>query len=232
MKRIEGWLSGARNVRRAGCLSALVWMLLMVAGPARAQGTDVGLVNDVSGTVSFVSEGAPQAAVKAFMRVRQGDRFTLGNGSTLRSVYIPGGRQETWRGPSAFSIGSDAGKMESGLAPVVSMVPAIAAPKLARIPELVRGASLGGIRVRGGARPAGSNGPVPAQVVEAKAAYREWRKVAAADDLAPELYLLSVYQESGYLQDMIELADEMDRRQPGNAEVHELAEWARRRGGG
>ena len=66
--------------------SSLIRAAVLVVGVAatsvvQAQGADVGLVNMLNGDVSYVSEGAAAAKVRSFMKVRQGDRFTLPAGA-------------------------------------------------------------------------------------------------------------------------------------------------------
>jgi hypothetical protein len=65
---------------------------------------DVGLVNLVAGEVVFQGGKA-----KAFMKVREGDRFDVPAGAQLRLIYFASARQERWQGPARLS----AGKRES-----------------------------------------------------------------------------------------------------------------------
>ncbi|MBI2753720.1 MAG: hypothetical protein HYX46_09450 [Betaproteobacteria bacterium] len=54
------------------------WMMSLLfmfsSGTALAQGADVGLVNMVSGDVSFAPLSGAPGKVRAFMKVRDGDR--------------------------------------------------------------------------------------------------------------------------------------------------------------
>ena len=88
-----------------GALFAAV-LLLASGGAGHAQGADVGLINQVAGDVSYAS-GSGAGKVQAFMKVRQGDRFTVAAGAQVRLVYFNGGRQETWRGPAGFRAGAE-----------------------------------------------------------------------------------------------------------------------------
>ena len=76
--------------------------LLAVTLGAGAQSSDVGLVNQLSGDVAYTAQGGTQSKAQAFMKVRQGDRFSLPAGAQLRLVYFNGSRQETWKGPASF----------------------------------------------------------------------------------------------------------------------------------
>lgn len=192
--------------------------------------TDVALVNRVSGEATYSSASNSPNPVVAFMRVREGDRFTLARGAQVRVVYMQGGRQETWTGPSVFRAGEKQSEAVRGT-PDVSQVPVMVAVKMGRIPNLMQSARLGGVTVRGGARPV----PLTAEEIDdlrvAREVYRQLRAEAAqADDVAPELFLFSVLQEYGQFDELKGVAQEMRRRQPASAEVSELADWAESRG--
>src|SRR4051794_16890209 len=76
---------------------------LLAAANAFAQ-ADVGLINQMSGDVSYTS-GAGKAQAKAYMKIREGDRFTLPAGAQMRVVYFKNGRQESYSGPASFTAG-------------------------------------------------------------------------------------------------------------------------------
>jgi hypothetical protein len=182
------------------------------------------MVNQLAGKVTYGSGLAAQA----FMRVRQGDRFALPAGATLRIVYFRNGRQETWQGPATLRAGAEASDAQSGKPAAVAVLPMSAPQRIARLPDLVQGARLGGIVIRGG-RGGRPTGPVPAEVEQARSLYKTWRGQASVDDVMPELYVLSVLQEHGYVDEMLPLAQEMLRRQPDTPEVRELAQWVQMR---
>ncbi len=202
----------------------------MLASLAFAQ-ADVALVNRVSGTATYATGSSSSNPVTAFMRVREGDRYTVGRGAQVRVVYMQGGRQETWTGPAAFRAGEKQSAAVRGT-PQVAQLPVMVATKLGRIPDLMQSARLGGVTVRGGARPV----PLTAEEAEdlraARATYRQLRaSTAQEDDITPEMFLLSVLQEYSQFDEFRGVAQEMQRRQPDGAEVRELAEWAESRGG-
>ena len=112
---------------------------------------------------------------------------------------------------------------------MVQALPANVPQKMARVPDLVTGARLGGIVVRGGGvRPAK---PSP-EVEKARALYKTMRAEARADDVTPELFLISVLQENGLVDELQAVTQEMIRRQPDTPEVKELAKWAQQRAEG
>jgi len=154
-------------------------LLFAFATLAHAQ-QDVGLVSLVSCKVAF-----QDGAAKAFMKVREGDRFELGTGSELRVVYFASARQESWRGPAALRAGKNESTIERGAPPGVSALPASVPQRLARIPELAQNGLFGGVRVRGLKPPLEDD----ASLREARATYERLRRELAPDDPTPDLFL-------------------------------------------
>lgn len=201
----------------------------IVAG-VQAQSPDVGLVNQLQGEVNYQSDGSPAAKAQSFMKVRQGDRFTVPAGGQIRVVYFQGGRQETWRGPSAFRAGGQQSEATSGQPLLVSAVPSAASQKIAQVPELIQIAKLGrsgGVNVRGGGQPPRLTAAQQAEVNSAKGTYKSMRAQSPADDITPELYLYSVLQDYLLYDDMKPVVDEMAKRQPASTEVQELVAWVK-----
>lgn len=212
-----------------------VFFALAVAVAAAAawaqSGTDVGLVNGISGAPTYQSQGAPAGKAQAYMRVREGDRFNVPAGTWLRLVYFQGGRQETWTGPASFRAGQAQSDEAGGAAPQIATLPIVAPQKMARVPDLIQSAMLAGVTVRGGAaatRPA-LDAQERAEVAQAREAYGGLRAQAAADDITPELYLMSVLHEYSLYDDMRGLIDQMQRRQPESQVVRDLARWLQSR---
>jgi hypothetical protein len=158
------------------------WLLAccLLVQPAQAQ-EDVGLVDLVAGEVAFQAGKA-----KAFMKVREGDRFDLPAGAQLRLVYFASARQESWQGPASLRAGKRESAPLAGKPAAVAILPASVPQRLARIPELTQNALFGGVRVRGSRPP-----PVETQdsLREARATYARLRSTLPADDLTPELFL-------------------------------------------
>jgi hypothetical protein len=217
-------MSAIRMLLKVAALSACL------AGAAFAQANDVGLVNLVSGEVTYQSEGAGAAKAQAFMKVRQGDRFTVPAGAQMRVVYFQGGRQETWRGPVAFRAGAQQSEGSNGQPIAVSTLPAGVSQKISQVPELVQIAKLGrsgGVAVRGGGKAPRLTGEQKAEVSAAKNTYKQLRAQSPAEDITPELYLYSVLQDHLLYDDMRPVVEEMAKRQPNSVEVQELASWVK-----
>src|SRR2546423_13900177 len=115
---------------------------------AHAQ-SDVGLVNLVAGDVSFVPQAGQPGKVKAFMKVRDGDRFELPAGAQMRVVYFDGSRQERWQGPSSFRAAKLEGMPINGKPAEIAKLPGSTSARMSRVPELMQNAKLGGVQVRG-----------------------------------------------------------------------------------
>ena len=204
------------------------WLMvsLLAAHALACAHSDVGLVNQVSGEVAYTpGSGAPNKA-KAFMKVRAGDRFDVPAGAQLRVVFFESARQERWQGPASFRAAAARGNAISGAPAEVTMLPASVSRRIARVPELMQNARLGGIQVRG-------IKPVRAvdedAVKEARAAYAKLRKESAADDITPELFLYSALSEYQLYEEMAPVVEDMRRRQPASDDVKSLETWLKGR---
>lgn len=201
----------------------IVIAIVLAAAAAAAHGQgDVGLVNLVNGDVSFVPQAGQPGKVKAFMKVREGDRFNLPAGTQVRVVYFDGARQERWDGPSSFRAAKTEGAPISGQAKEVAKLPGSASARISRVPELMQNAKLGGVQVRGAQS---SRQVSPEQLDEARSTYQKLRSQLPADDITPELFLFSALNDYQLYEDMVPLVNEMMRKQPENEDVKSLASW-------
>lgn len=202
------------------------------AAGAGAQSGDVGLVNQLSGEVAYAAEDGTQAPAQAFMKVREGDRFTLPAGAQLRLVYFDGSRQETWKGPASFKAGTRQSRALSGQAADAAQLPSGVAQKIAQVPNLVQIAKLGrsgGIAVRGGRRPGRPTAEQQAELSQAKGNYAQMRRTASDEDITPELYYYAVLQDHLLYGEMKTVTEEMLKRQPNSAEAQELSAYVKSR---
>lgn len=207
-------------------------VLLLFGGQVGAQFRDVGLVNRVSGDARFVPVNGASTQVKPFMRVREGDRFNLAAGAQLRVVFFEGSRQERWVGPASFRAARAEGEPISGAAAKVTQLPAAAPQRIARMPDLMQNAKLGGLRVRGATVSAQPAGNPAGTVAEARATYEELKLALPADDITPELYYYAALQEHGNYEAMGLVVEEMQRKAPANEDLKALADWVKKKIGG
>jgi len=200
-----------------------------VSSAVRAQSADVGLVNLLQGDVSYASEGAGSAKAQAFMKVRQGDKFTVPAGALVRVVYFDGGRMETWKGPASFSAGAKAGS--GGTPSEVATLPTNVPQRIAQVPDLMQVAKLGrsgGVPIREVKAP-GLTAQQRSELASAKDTYKKMRATSPADDITPELFLYSVLQDLLLYDEMKPVVEEMAKRQPSSSEVQDLASWVKSR---
>jgi hypothetical protein len=205
----------------------LVVALLAVHAAAYAQ-ADIGLVNLVSGEVGLTPQSGQPIKVKAFMKVREGDRLDVPAGAQVRVVYFEGARQERWKGPSSFRASRLQSRAISGSAAEIAALPASVPLRIARVPDLMQNARLGGIQVRS----AQAVRKVQDQALdEARSTYERLRKELPGDDITPELFLYSTLNEYQLYEEMAPVVDEMLRKQPDSDEVKSLAGWLKTRRG-
>ncbi len=197
----------------------------LFGGVALAQdaGGDVGLVNSLQGDVSYQGKEGPSRKAQPYMRLRHGDKVTVAAGGAIRISYTTANRQESWTGPSSFVATSGGGELLKGSKPEIVQLPAAVPQKLARVSELMNTSRVGGLVVRSVKAQSASS---KEEVAEAVAAYESMRAKAAPNDVTPELFLYSVFQENGMIDDLKIVAKEMMSRQPDNPEIRQLAQAA------
>lgn len=201
----------------------------MLSAAAAFAADDVGLINHLLGDVTYTS-GKGSAKAKPFMKVREGDRFSVAAGAQLRVVFFHGGRQESYTGPASFTTGAQRSALHSGAQPQVSTLPSGVPQKISQTPQLIQIARLGrsgGVAVRGSVREQRLTPQQQAEVRHARQTYDQLRQSAPADDITAELYLYSVLQDHLLYNDMKVVVSEMQRRQPGNPDVAVMAEYVK-----
>lgn len=204
---------------------SLAFVAALFSGAALAQeaGGDVGLVNALQGDVSYQGKEGPARKAQPYMRLRHGDKVTVAAGGSIRISYTTANRQESWTGPSSFVATSGGGELLKGSKPEIVQLPSAVPQKLARVSELMNTSRVGGLVVRSAKAQTASS---KEEVAEAVAAYESMRAKAAPNDVTPELFLYSVFQENGMVEDLKIVAKEMLNRQPDNADIRQLAQAA------
>jgi hypothetical protein len=208
----------------------LVSLLCVVMGnTVHGQGADVGLVNLVSGEVTFAPQSGPPARVQAFMKVRDGDRIDVAAGAQVRIVFFEGARQELWVGPASFRSRTSAAEPISGRATETVNLPVGVPQRMARVPELIQYAKLGGIQVRSLTRQQQESLEQQSTLANARAVYEKMRQEMPATDITPELYFYSALYEFLVYDEMKKIVVEMRRKQPENEDVKALDAWVTNR---
>lgn len=207
-------------------LALLLVLTAVAAGTARSQESDVALVNLLSGDVTYLPRSGISGKVQPFMKIRQGDRIDLAAASRVRIVFFEGARQELWSGPASFRAGETAAEPISGQAAEIIKLPADAPQRMARVPQLLRYARLGGSRLRGMGERRAQAPPEPQTTPDqARAAYETMRKHMPADDIVPELYLYAALYEHRLYDEMKAVVAQMRRKQPDNEDAKALEAW-------
>ena len=204
---------------------ALCAILLAGSGFAPAQDADVGLVNQVAGEVTY-SSGTGSGKVRPFTKLRDGDSIRVPAGAQVRIVFFDGARQELWLGPTTFRVGKTAAEPISGKAAEITNLPAGVPQRMARVPELIKSAKFGGMRVRGLPKHQQTTSlDQKATLKQARADYERMRQEMPGDDIFPELYLYAVLYEYREYVEMKAVVAEMLRKQPNNEDVKALDSW-------
>lgn len=204
-------------------LAAFAFVASLTGSVWANTGDDVGLVNALQGDVSYQGKDGPARKAQAYMRLRHGDKVVLAAGASIRISYTTANRQESWTGPGSFVATSTGGELLKGNKPEISQLPAAVPQKLARVSELMNTSRVGGLVVRSVKAQTPTS---KEEVAAAVATYESMRASAAANDVTPELFLYSVFQEHGMVDDLKIVAREMMLRQPDNPDIQQLAKAA------
>lgn len=178
---------------------------LMILAGGQAWAAEVALVMAVQGRV--LRQASPEPlAVETFVKLNEGDRLSLAQGSKLQLVYFESGRQETWSGPGSLELTLREGKSSGMAAPEVQQQSLSLTKQLARTPAL-DGQGRGGVtRLR-----AIQN---PDAVARLESSYQELRAQAAAADLEPEMYLLAGLLDMRQLDRIEKTLDRLQQERP------------------
>ena len=212
-------------------LSGLFAICLLAAPPAFAQGSgDAGMINQLSGEVTYQAASGAAARATAYMKVRENDVVRVPAGASVRVVYFTNGRQEAWKGPAAFIVGAVESRGQSGQ-PEISQLPGGVPQKLAQTPAMMDIAKLGragSVTVRG-ITPSSLTADQSAEVREARKTYETMKSGVAADDIMPEIYLYTVVQNYSMYDEMKQLVKIMQAKQPNSEVVKDLDAWVENR---
>jgi hypothetical protein len=157
-------------------------ILLLIAGSlAGSAWAEEVMLTQVTGDVRVSGKDGPRAAVP-FLKVTEGDTVTLAGNAQVQMVYLASGRREIWRGSGEIAIGSQEGRSPS-LKAETSLLPPLILKQLAKTPAVGQQGRTGMVMVRG------------LDDLEAldrlEKDYADFRASAAADDVMPEVFLLS-----------------------------------------
>lgn len=149
-----------------------------LTGAARAE--DV-MLTQVAGEVRVSGKDGARAAVP-FLKVNEGDKLTLAGNARLQMVYLGSGRQEIWKGGGEIVVGSQEGRSPS-LKAESSQLPPLILRQLAKTPAVGQQGKTGMVMLR-------SLDDLEA-LDRLEKDYADFRARTPADDVTPEVYLLS-----------------------------------------
>lgn len=202
----------ANRMARLGWIVGWLGAFLAVGGAGGVAAAEVGLVTAVAGKVRLQEEKAAASELKAFVKLREGDRLTLDAASRLQLVFFDGGRQETWKGSGALEVGTTSSKVVKGNPQSeVRTLPPILVKQLIKTPSPDGNVKAGMIRMR--SMPSGGT----LESIEKN--YAELRKQAEAADRNPELYLLAGYFELREFDRIETVLKQLGDKAPGDPEV-------------
>ncbi len=203
------------------------------AGAARDQRPDVGLVTALKGAARY-SPGPGQAAapLKAFMKLRLGDRVSIPAGSRLQLVYFASGRREAWQGPSELIIGQRQSRARGpGQPKAVELLPTTVSRGVGKFASLVERAAAPAAEVRlgkaGGSVLRGKGGGAGQADPAAFALYQRLLRHSGPRDITPELYLLGELSQGNDWDAMETALQKALAKSPGNPMLLRLRKWVR-----
>ncbi|MBI5898019.1 MAG: hypothetical protein HZB40_02190 [Rhodocyclales bacterium] len=173
----------------------------------------------VTGLAGRVNVADPAGPLHPFARLKAGQRLALDADARLQIVYLGSGRHESWNGPGRLDIGEGDSRSGDLAAPRVRQIPPLALEQLAKTPS-----------VDGVAPPQRRQRRLPPAdaVGRIETTYRLMRAEAAAEDLDPELYLLSGMFELRQLDRVEEIVADIMRKRPGDPQAKLLASLYRK----
>lgn len=188
-------------------------LLALLSGALGA--AEVALVTALSGKATVQEEKGTPGELKAFVKLREGDRLMLGDAARVQLVFFESGRQETWQGAATLSVGAAGSTSQSsGQHAEIKNLPAILVRQLSKTPSDGGNVKTGMIRVRSMA---------PNDRLESvEQNYGDMRRQAASGDRTPELYLLASYLEMREFDRLESLLARLVDESPGDAQIADL----------
>ena len=178
---------------------------------------EAGLVTAISGNIQLKDDKSSISTLKAFTKVREGDRIMMEGVSRLQVVYFDSGLQETWLGSGELGIGNVSSKSIKGkLQSETKTLPAILVKQLTKTPSADGNVKAGMVRLR--------SIPSREKTEAVENEYAQLRSQAEASDRNPELYLLASYLELREFDKLENLLKQLNEKSPNDAELASLTD--------
>lgn len=195
-------------------LRFLILILLTSSCAMAADGKDDALVTVAEGKI--VRGGDADQPVPAFSRLKEGETVKLSKGAKLRVVYFASGRQETWEGPGKLEVGSSAGKSADLHNGGVVQLPEVLVRQIAKTPVEGGQGRAGMTRLRAIVS--------PDAISKVENTYRELRATSDAEDLNPEMYVLSAWLEMRAFSRVEQAIGDLRAQRPNDTRAMQLAD--------
>lgn len=194
-----------------GMVIALVWI---ACGSTAVAAEGVALITALEGKVSRVANNG-RNAVQAFEKLRPGDLLALEDNASVRIVFFSSQRQESWQGVGRVEIGSDRARGAGLSEPEVKVLPEIMVRQIAKTPSFDSHGRAGAVRLR--------SISTPEAIAKLDSNYKQLRANTAAEDINPEIFLLSGLLELRQLDRIEGVLSDLKTSHPGNMEASVLA---------
>ena len=173
---------------------------------------ETGLVTAISGTIKLKDEKSAVSVLKAFTKLRDGDRIIMDGVSRVQIVYFDGGLQETWLGTGEIGIGNTSSKKIKGSPQLeTKTLPAILVKQLTKTPSADGNVKTGMVRLR--------SIPSSEKTRAAENEYEQLRSQTDTSDRSPELYLLASYLELREFDKLDSFLKQLNEKSPNDANL-------------
>lgn len=200
-----------------GTILSLFVIIFWLPATAATQGADGAFVTQSTGDVSYIVDKGSAQPLPTFSKLFSGTQVRVTGDAKFQIVYLENGRQESWTGPVEVEIGQNESRAINGSSsPAIKELPQHMLGVLTKSRDVISDiqSRQGMIRVR--------SLTTARKVKEAEATYATMRGEAAADDITPEIYLLTAFDELKVYKRMKAPLEEIMKRQPNNAEAKKL----------
>ena len=219
-------------------LSVFIAILLMSSSAVSGDtSTGAAIVVQIEGKVTYQDKTRkkPPSIVQAFMKIYLGDRLVLSKESQITLLYLTNGLREKWQTNSTKRIviiiekggGQVEGENKLAIKPKLDKLPnhVIEPIEETALPFPNERIKRGGVKnVRSGESDKDKSEFVPieltkeelSEIDEARKTYVDLKKRLGANDITPELYILSVYAEYEQYIDMHKIFKELLKKNSTN----------------
>jgi hypothetical protein len=170
-----------------------------------------------NGAITYQDSDGQQKPLQSFAKIFSNTAIILPENSSLQIVYLESGKQESWQGPARFITGIGSSRdSESSTAPEIKDLPPFMLSVLQKSPDVISDIKTrqGMIRVRSLAK--------ARKIKFAEQQYQRMLAETVANDITPEIYLITTLDELRVYNRMVKPLETMINKQPDNQQAREL----------